>query len=124
MYQHSLGPSELESGFAEKVLTDTKLNMIQQCSPTVKKAKSIPGCIRRNVVSRSNEVMLPLCSALVELHLESPVLGSPVRERHGHTGEKCHRENKEIGASEIREEVERAGISYPGEESEGSYQCV
>jgi len=64
MYHHSLATNEWERSLAEKVFIDTKPNMSQQCALTVKKVKSILGCIRRNSASRQKELMLPLCSAL------------------------------------------------------------
>ncbi|KFM05023.1 hypothetical protein AS27_15671, partial [Aptenodytes forsteri] len=76
-YQYSLGDEGIERSPAEKdleLLVEEKLDMSQQCALAAQKAKRILGCIQRSVASRSREVILPLCSALVRPHLESCVL--------------------------------------------------
>ena len=49
---------------------DGKLDMSQQCAPTVQEASHISACIKRSMAIRTREVILPLCSALVRPHLE------------------------------------------------------
>ena len=70
MHQYMLGVDQLESSFAEKdfgVLVD---NMNHQCALAAEKTNGTLGCIRKSIASRSREVILPLCSALVRPHLE------------------------------------------------------
>ena len=67
------GAGPLGGGSAEKdlgVLVGSKLPTAQQCVLVAREDNGIPGCVRRNVASRSGQVILPLCSALVRLHLE------------------------------------------------------
>ena len=72
MHQYRLAADLLENTSVERdlgVLVD-KLTMSQQCALAAKKANVILGCIKKSVASRTREVLLPFCSALVRPHLE------------------------------------------------------
>ncbi|KGL84156.1 hypothetical protein N309_09894, partial [Tinamus guttatus] len=72
-HQYRLGTDLVESSSAEKdlgIIVDDKFTMRQQCALVAKKANGILRCIKKNVSSRSREVILPLYSALVRPHLK------------------------------------------------------
>jgi len=79
-YRYRLDREWLERSPEEKdseVSIDERFNVNRQCAFAAQKANCVLGCIKRNVTSRLEEVILPLYSALVKLHLNITIDEAP-----------------------------------------------
>ena len=64
-HKYRLGREWLESNKILRVSADERLNMSRQCALASQKANCILCCIKRSMICRWREVILPLCSALM-----------------------------------------------------------
>ena len=55
------------------VLDESKLNLSQQCTLAARRANGMLECMRPSSASQSKEGIVPLCSALMQPHLEHNV---------------------------------------------------
>ena len=68
MHNQDLAPAEVEKDLGVKI--QNTLKSTKQCEEAVTKANKVLGMIKRNIASRSKDVILPLYQALVRPHLE------------------------------------------------------
>jgi len=101
------------------VLVDGKLDMSQQCDPTAQKANRILGCIKKSVVSRTREVILPLHST-VEISPEVLQPDKEFSEQERHRPVEAHPEGHQhdprYETPPLSGKAERAGAVQPGKE--------
>ena len=93
-YVYKLGEKLLQKDLG--VLVDEKLNMSHECVLLAQKANDILGTIRRGVMSRAREVIVPSLFCLCEAPsgVLCPSLGPPTQERCG-AFEECPEEGHE-----------------------------
>ena len=72
-YMYRLGDERLDSSPVERdlgFLVNGKLTISQQCNLAAKRAICVLGCINHSIAIQFREMIVPLCSALMQLHLE------------------------------------------------------
>lgn len=95
-------------------LVNTKMTMSQQCSLAAKNANSTLDCVRKKVTIRLKQVIFPLYSGLVRLHLEYCVKYK--RDMHLPKQVKLRTTKVIKGWTIFHREAERAGTIQTGEE--------
>lgn len=86
--------------------------MSRQYLPAAQRANYIPGCTKGGVASRSMEVVLPLCSALMRLGVLHPTLGAKIC-GHGPVGvhpEEGHKDNQRAEGPLLWAQAKTAGV--------------
>ena len=98
-------------------MVDGKLDMSQQYTLAAQKANCILGCIQRSVASRSRDVTLLLCSAVVKAHWEyCNQMWSPQYWKDVDLLEHVQKNDPRDGTPLLQGPAERAGAVQPGEE--------
>jgi len=105
--QHRLGSTWLGSSCVERdleVLVHSKLNMSEQCAAAAKQANTLLGCINKRITSRDKEVIIPLYSECLSVHIWNTmfIFGPAMQKRCGQAGEgpeQGHKDDQRTGNS-------------------------
>ena len=93
-----------------------KLDMSQQYALTAQKANCILGCIRRSKISRSREVILPLCAGGTSPGVQHSDVESSGQERPAGACPEEDENDSRDGTPLLRGQAERTGAVQSGEE--------
>jgi len=132
MHQYKLGVDLLQSSSVERdlgVLVDDRLTMSQHCVLVAKKASDLLGCMKKSVVSRSREVLLPFYTALVRPHLECCIqFWAPQFKKDEELLEKVHRRATRMmrGLEHLsyKDRLRELGLFSLEKAEKGSYRCL